>query len=270
MSPESWSRFRAWPGTGSGRSSSMPGRRPCRFARCPRFSNCWASASRAVSPDRFTWPTCCGTHVDCEQPPEAYLRAATVLITGAGGSIGAELARQVARAAPTRLVLLGHGENSIHDIRTQLQLAHPELDAVPVIADIRDADAVRRVFDAERPAVVFHAAAHKHVPLMEAPRRRGRDEQRAWARRTVVEPTEARRRRALRASSPPTRPCSPRSVMGATKRVAELIVRDARARHRPRFTTVRFGNVLGAGQRGAALRAADRPTAGRSPSPTPG
>ena len=107
-------------------------------------------------------------HVDCHQPPEAYLGDTSILITGAGGSIGSELARQVARAVPKRLVLLGHGENSIHDIATQLRLTHPQLDVQPIVADIRDVVAMAAVFERERPQIVFHAAAHKHVPLMEA------------------------------------------------------------------------------------------------------
>ncbi|MGE5359760.1 MAG: SDR family NAD(P)-dependent oxidoreductase, partial [Bacteroidales bacterium] len=96
-----------------------------------------------------------------------YITSRTVLVTGAGGSIGAELCRQVAHAGPCRLVLLGHGENSIYDIQVELKERYPRLETVAVIADIRARTRLNQVFAEHRPAIVFHAAAHKHVPLME-------------------------------------------------------------------------------------------------------
>jgi FlaA1/EpsC-like NDP-sugar epimerase len=182
-------------------------------------------------------------HVDCHQPPEAYLSDASILITGAGGSIGSELARQVARATPRRLVLLGHGENSIHDIATQLRLSHPQLDVQPVVADIRDEVAISATFQRERPRVVFHAAAHKHVPLMETqPDEAVRNN--VLGTRVVVE--------AARAAAVPRlvfistdKAVRPIGVMGATKCIGEWIVTDAGLRHGWAYATVRFGNVLG-------------------------
>ncbi|HLO02843.1 MAG TPA: polysaccharide biosynthesis protein, partial [Symbiobacteriaceae bacterium] len=97
----------------------------------------------------------------------AYLSDEVVLVTGAGGSIGSELCRQVARFKPKQLLLLGHGENSIYEIDLELRGKYPELDLRPIIADIQDEARIRRVFEQYRPGVVFHAAAHKHVPLME-------------------------------------------------------------------------------------------------------
>ncbi len=102
--------------------------------------------------------------------PEAglYLQGRTVLVTGAGGSIGSELCRQLARAQVGELILVGHGENSIFDITNRLRQSHPGLAVHPVIADVRDDARIDAIFAAHTPSVVFHAAAHKHVPLMEA------------------------------------------------------------------------------------------------------
>jgi FlaA1/EpsC-like NDP-sugar epimerase len=91
----------------------------------------------------------------------------TVLITGAGGSIGAELCRQIARLAPARLILVGHGENSIFDILHELHADFPEISMVPVIADVRDRKRIAAIVRLHKPHAVFHVAAHKHVPLME-------------------------------------------------------------------------------------------------------
>ena len=90
-----------------------------------------------------------------------------VLVTGAGGSIGREICRQVARWNPAELVILGHGENSIFETLLELQEDFPGLTLHPVIADIRDQPRIQNIFEVHRPDVVFHAAAHKHVPLME-------------------------------------------------------------------------------------------------------
>ena len=96
-----------------------------------------------------------------------YLSERTVLVTGAGGSIGSELCRQIAQFNPSRLILLGHGENSIYEIHRELATDFGGLELVPVIADVKDDPAISTIFDYYRPRVVFHAAAHKHVPLME-------------------------------------------------------------------------------------------------------
>jgi FlaA1/EpsC-like NDP-sugar epimerase len=199
--------------------------------------------------------------VDCHQPSEAYLRDARVLVTGAGGSIGSELARQVARAAPGRLVLLGHGENGIHDIASQLRLSHPRLDVQAVVADVRDRVTMESVCAAERPDVVFHAAAHKHVPLMEA--------QPDEAVRNNVLGTRIVVDAALAAGVPKLvfistdKAVQPIGVMGATKRVGEWIVTDAGRRHGRAFATVRFGNVLGS--RGSLVPVLERQLARGGP-----
>ncbi len=167
----------------------------------------------------------------------------TVLITGAGGSIGSELCRQLARLHPRRLLLLGHGENSIYDIESALRETHPGLELIPLIADVRDRVHIRRLLLQHRPDVIFHAAAHKHVPLMEG--------NVAEAILNNIEGTSSLVQAALDAGTgrfvlistdKAVRPCS---VMGTTKRVAEMIVQHAGITHGRDFVAVRFGNVLG-------------------------
>jgi FlaA1/EpsC-like NDP-sugar epimerase len=172
-----------------------------------------------------------------------YLHGARVLVTGAGGSIGAELCRQVAAHQPERLILLGHGENSIYRIRLELSERFPSLDVVPVIADIRDLPRMERVIGRHRPTVVFHAAAHKHVPLME------QNPVEAVTNNVIGTQNVAR----LAAAHDVERfvlistdkAVNPINVMGATKRMAELLVQDIAGRSGKAFVTVRFGNVLG-------------------------
>lgn len=181
-------------------------------------------------------------HTDLEAV-RATVKGRTILVTGAGGSIGSELCRQLARLDPRRLLLLGHGENSIYEIQVALREAFPELETVPLIADVRDRPLVRQLLERHRPEVVFHAAAHKHVPMMEC--------NVAEAILNNVEGTASLVQAALDSnverfvlisSDKAVRPCS---VMGATKRVAEMIVQQAGTLHGREFVAVRFGNVLG-------------------------
>jgi FlaA1/EpsC-like NDP-sugar epimerase len=167
----------------------------------------------------------------------------TVLVTGAGGSIGSELCRQIARLRPARLVIVGRGENSIFELVHELARSFPELRVDPVIADVRDRARLDRVFRQVRPHVVFHAAAHKHVPLMEQNVAEailnnvlGTQVVAEVAARTGVQ------RFVLISSDKAVRPSS---VMGATKRLAEGVVQEVGARSSCRFVSVRFGNVLG-------------------------
>ena len=172
-----------------------------------------------------------------------YLRGRTVLVTGAGGSIGHELCRQVAHARPACLVLLGHGENSIFDARTHLREAFAEVRVDAVIADIRDRNRISRVFETLRPAVVFHAAAHKHVPLMEENPEEAISNNVLGTRNVVEAALRAGADRFVLVSS--DKAVSPTSLMGASKRVAEALVREAAIRGGRAFSVVRFGNVLG-------------------------
>ncbi len=172
-----------------------------------------------------------------------YLAGQTVMVTGAGGSIGLELCRQVAHAAPALLVIAGHGENSIYEANQQLRAAFPAVRVQPVIVDVRDADRLRRIFQRFRPGVVFHAAAHKHVPLMEENPEEAVSNNVLGTRNVVDAAIACGTPRLVLIST--DKAVSPSSVMGASKRVAEEIVRRAAASHGRSFVVVRFGNVLG-------------------------
>lgn len=172
-----------------------------------------------------------------------YLRGASVLVTGAGGSIGSELCRQVAHAAPARLMILGHGENSIFEIAAELRTRFPGVDVEAVIADVRDRDRVFRVLRQARPDVVFHAAAHKHVPLMEDNAAEAVTNNVVGTRNVVDASLAVSVPRFVMVST--DKAAAPSNMMGASKRVAELIVQRAARQHAVPYVVVRFGNVLG-------------------------
>lgn len=173
----------------------------------------------------------------------AFVSGECVLVTGAGGSIGSELCRQVASQRPSKLILLGHGENSLFDAQAQLEATFPGLSIRAVVADIRDRDRIGQIFDELRPAVVFHAAAHKHVPLMEGNPEEAVSNNVMGTRNIVEAAVAAGVRRLVMIST--DKAVSPSCVMGASKRLAESIVRAAARKHRVAFMVVRFGNVLG-------------------------
>lgn len=166
-----------------------------------------------------------------------------VLITGAGGSIGSELCRQIARWGPSALLILGHGENSIFETLIELEESFPSTPLHPIIADIRDLDRLTVIFDNLRPQVVFHTAAHKHVPLMEVNVEEAITNNVLGTRNIVeVSITYGVERLVMISSDKAIRPSS---VMGATKRLAELLVLDGAHRSNMNYSVVRFGNVLG-------------------------
>jgi FlaA1/EpsC-like NDP-sugar epimerase len=178
-----------------------------------------------------------------EEAIDRVVKGRTVLVTGAGGSIGSELCRQIGRFAPASLMLMEHSENGLFFIERELRAAFPDVAIRAYLADIRERARVDAVFQEQRPDVVFHAAAHKHVPMMEA------------------NPTEAIKNNVLGTKTlaeladkhgvtefvmiSTDKAVNPSSVMGASKRAAELFVQALSQRSKTRFVAVRFGNVLG-------------------------
>ena len=174
----------------------------------------------------------------------AYLSGRVVLVTGAGGSIGSELCRQIARVKPRRLVLVDNGENNLFEIRRQLEEERHFGALTAILADCKDATRMRELFLEERPSVVFHAAAYKHVPLMEEnPVEAVRNN--AVATRIVAAAAgEAGSERFVLVST--DKAVTPSTVMGASKALAEWAIEAAQNRYRDtRYAAVRFGNVLG-------------------------
>ncbi|MDW8107291.1 MAG: nucleoside-diphosphate sugar epimerase/dehydratase [Armatimonadota bacterium] len=176
------------------------------------------------------------------RPVAEYIAGERVLITGAGGSIGSELARQIADFGPARLILLGKGENSIYQIEQELRTRY-DYEPECIIADVRDATRVEAVFRKERPTLVFHAAAHKHVPLMEANLVEAikNNVLGTWVMAETAHRHKVRRFVYISTD----KAVDPVSVMGATKRVGEIIVSSLARESDTEFAIVRFGNVLG-------------------------
>lgn len=181
-------------------------------------------------------------HIE-EQPVGATLSNRIVLVSGAGGSIGRELCRQIARWGPAELIMLGHGENSIFEALLELRDNYPLLAIRPVIADVKDYTRLEMVFARHRPQIVFHAAAHKHVPLMEMNVEEAILNNVGGTFNFVDVAVKYGVERLVLISS--DKAIRPANVMGATKRLAEMIVLDAAARSGRSFSVVRFGNVLG-------------------------
>ena len=174
---------------------------------------------------------------------EHYIRDKVVLVTGAGGSIGSEICRQIMRVGPKQLLLLGHGENSIYLINQELKHIYKDGPIIPIIADIRDKQQLDQIFTQYNPQVVFHAAAHKHVPLMEI-QPMAAVLNNIYGTRNVAD--VAGRHGVERFVMISTdKAVNPTSVMGATKRVAEKVIISMNDTYDTKYITVRFGNVLG-------------------------
>ncbi|MHB0987054.1 MAG: polysaccharide biosynthesis protein [Bellilinea sp.] len=171
------------------------------------------------------------------------LSGKVVLVTGAGGSIGRELCRQIARWGPDELIMLGHGENSIFDALLELKEAFPSLIIHPVIADIRDPMRLNNVFAQFRPQVVYHTAAHKHVSLMEVNVEEAVTNNIQGTKNLVDTALQHGVERLVMIST--DKAIRPVNIMGATKRIAEMVVLEAGRRTNRPFSVVRFGNVLG-------------------------
>ncbi|MDW4371713.1 polysaccharide biosynthesis protein [Staphylococcus equorum] len=169
----------------------------------------------------------------------------TILITGAGGSIGSEICRQVCRFTPKKIILLGHGENSIYHIHQELtRLYKDEIEVVPIIADVQDKERMKEVLLKYRPYVVYHAAAHKHVPLMENNPQEAIKNNVLGTKNTAEAAKLAEINKFVMIST--DKAVNPTNVMGASKRVAEMVIQSMNNETiNTDFVAVRFGNVLG-------------------------
>jgi FlaA1/EpsC-like NDP-sugar epimerase len=166
-----------------------------------------------------------------------------IMVTGAGGSIGAELCRQLALIEPEKLLLLERDENNLFEVHRELTRGRLDDLCVPILADITDTKEIDRVFREHRPQIVFHAAAFKHVPMMERfPAAAVRNN--VFGTKNLVDASERRGVESFLMIST-DKAVNPQSVMGATKRLAEIVVQSAAASSKARFACVRFGNVLG-------------------------
>ncbi len=176
---------------------------------------------------------------------EAYLANRTILVTGAGGSIGSELVRQVSVFCPKKVVLFGRGENSLYLIAQELSTNWPEIDFSTVVGDVRDAAKLDGVFEQFQPEVVFHAAAHKHVPLMEENPDEAVINNVLGTKNVVDMCLKYGTSRLVNIST--DKAVNPTSIMGTSKRVAEYMVGWGSVKSAPEqsFVSVRFGNVLG-------------------------
>jgi len=184
--------------------------------------------------------------------PATYIKDRTVLVTGAGGSIGSELVRQAARCEPSHVILFGHGENALHQLDHELRVSTPNLRATLVIGDVRDRTKVDHVMRTFEPSVVFHTAAHKHVHLMESHPDEAVLNNVGGTRNLAEAAVQHGVDRFVNVSS--DKAVRPSSTLGATKYLTELVIRMIAADAPPgkSFVSVRFGNVLGS--RGSVVR----------------
>jgi FlaA1/EpsC-like NDP-sugar epimerase len=173
----------------------------------------------------------------------ANITGKRVLVTGAGGSIASELCRQICRWNPAELILLGHGENSIFEIAVELEQSYPNIYTRPIIADIRTVERIKAIFNLYKPQMVFHAAAHKHVSLMEKNIVEAITNNIMGTCNLVKIAHQTKVERFVMIST--DKAVQPTSVMGATKRIAEMIVMAHEDVSDTKFSVVRFGNVLG-------------------------
>ncbi|MDP5274745.1 polysaccharide biosynthesis protein [Chengkuizengella axinellae] len=167
----------------------------------------------------------------------------TILVTGAGGSIGSEICRQISKYKPAKVVLLGHGENSIYTIEQELLNTYNTIDFITEIADVQDKEKMFAILLKHKPSIVYHAAAHKHVPLME------RNPEEAVKNNVIGTKNVAEAANYAKVNTfvmvSTDKAVNPTSVMGATKRIAEMVVQHMDTISNTRFVAVRFGNVLG-------------------------
>jgi len=172
-----------------------------------------------------------------------YVSGKTVLVTGGGGSIGSEICRQVAEHRPKMLVLVDIYENTTYDIQNELKNKYPELNLVVLIASVRNTKRMDMIFETYRPDIVYHAAAHKHVPLMEDSPNEAVKNNVLGTWKVVQAADKWKVKRFVMIST--DKAVNPTNIMGATKRICEMIIQTYNTRSKTEFVAVRFGNVLG-------------------------
>jgi FlaA1/EpsC-like NDP-sugar epimerase len=172
-----------------------------------------------------------------------YVSGKTILVTGGGGSIGSELCRQIARHEPKRLVIVDIYENNAYDIQQELKRDYPELDLVVLIGSVRNTHRINSVFESYRPDIVYHAAAHKHVPLMEDSPNEAIKNNVMGTYKTAQAADKYGTSRFVLIST--DKAVNPTNIMGASKRLCEMVIQMMNHRSKTEFVAVRFGNVLG-------------------------
>ena len=172
-----------------------------------------------------------------------YVKGKVILVTGGGGSIGSELCRQIAGHGPKQLIIVDIYENNAYDIQQELIAKYPELDLVVLIASVRNTARMNAIFDTYRPNIVYHAAAHKHVPLMEGSPNEAIKNNVFGTWKTVVAADRYHVDKFVLIST--DKAVNPTNIMGASKRICEMIVQTYNKNSDTEFVAVRFGNVLG-------------------------
>ena len=172
-----------------------------------------------------------------------YVSGKTVLVTGGGGSIGSELCRQIAAHNPQKLIILDIYENNAYDIQQELVRKYPKLDLIVLIASVRNKNRMNQIFETYRPDIVYHAAAHKHVPLMEDSPNEAVKNNVMGTYRTALAADKYGTEKFVLIST--DKAVNPTNVMGASKRICEMIIQMMNQKSKTNFVAVRFGNVLG-------------------------
>ena len=181
-------------------------------------------------------------HVDLDSIL-GYVSNKTVLVTGGGGSIGSELCRQIAQHKPRKLILVDIYENNAYDVQQELQYKYPNLDLLVLIASVRNTNRMNKIFETYRPDIVYHAAAHKHVPLMETSPNEALKNHVFWTRKTAQAAAYYGTKKFVMIST--DKAVNPTNIMGASKRICEMIIQTFNRHYDTEFVAVRFGNVLG-------------------------
>jgi len=178
-----------------------------------------------------------------EKEIESYIKNKEILVTGAGGSIGSELCRQIAKFSPKEIILFDHNENNVYFLEVEFKTKYPKLMFKTIIGDIKDIGLLKHIFSRYRPQVVFHSAAHKHVPLMEENPSAAVKNNVIGSRNLIYASDHYKVERFILIST--DKAVNPTSIMGMTKRIAEMIMQAKAKKSKTKFMAVRFGNVIG-------------------------